>query len=800
MVKQINNPAGPLPKADVAVAILAKDSARTIAACLDSVVPFVKEVLVCVDSRSKDKTPTIAKKHGARVIADFRVSDYHECPNHGKILAQNFAEARNHSFALLCDDTEWLMWIDSDDVLIGGDKLKGFLDSLPQQVAGVWLDYHYSRTPTGITATLFQRERILRRSVGWHWEHRVHEIAAPNNQPAEHLQWTSIKDINVVHQHLGHDTAGSAHRNILLLEIDLEENPEDSRALFYLGNQYFALEKWDAAAHYYSQSVKTTNPYQAWQTWIYLSMALEKLQDFEGSLKAAYRAVDVVPYHPEPYLRLASMAMYARDVQRCEFWTRLAEQMHEAPFFAFKNPLDVPYNSKLTLSQAYANDGQISKARRELAKAIAVMPLPDIVKGHNELAKLEQETQDAESFLRVLSMSGESSPRVPNQLWKFGRVRDVVVPNILSNRPSTQPRIIFWCGRSLEHWSPRSINTGGIGGSETAVIEIAARFARDGWRVDVYNEPDYLEGEYEQVGYWGLNRLQANESADVLVGWRNPEAYNLPNQRKVSLLWMHDLNRGPSGDDHYQRWDQVLGVSRWHADYLQQVYQLDRVDFVPNGIDLARFSADVKRVPFRCVYASSPDRGLARLLRMWPAIAAEENMAELHIAYGWDTIDQSIAAGFDPKGTLQLLKAEIVELIGRDPRIIWRGRLPQDELAKLYQESYCWLYPTSFLEVSCISAMEAMAAGCVPVVSTAGALPETINDSGLLVTGNTYTYAWQEFYIHCAKAALRAPDVRKPLAMKAQQRAQSLTWDTAYEKWKDVVTAMLEVSKEQIPA
>ncbi len=71
-------------------------------------------------------------------------------------------------------------------------------------------------------------------------------------------------------------------------------------------------------------------------------------------------------------------------------------------------------------------------------------------------------------------------------------------------------------------------------------------------------------------------------------------------------------------------------------------------------------------------------------------------------------------------------KAHMQDLIAKSPRVVWRGRLPQDELAKLYSESYALLYPVDFLEVSCITVMEAMAGNCVPITSAAGALPETI--------------------------------------------------------------------------
>lgn len=246
------------------------------------------------------------------------------------------------------------------------------------------------------------------------------------------------------------------------------------------------------------------------------------------------------------------------------------------------------------------------------------------------------------------------------------------------------------------------------------------------------------------------------------------------------------------------RWQKVLGVSAWHADYLSNVYRLGNTGYVPNGIDRGRYAGEVKKVFGRCVWASSPDRGLETLLQLWPQIVAQEPEAELHIAYGWETIEKSIAAGYDPYGQLRSLKAYIEGLIQNTPRVVWRGRLKQDELATLYQESYAWLYPTSFTETFCISAVEAMAGGCVPVTSAAGALPETIGDGGVVVTGNTYSAPWREFWVACAKAVLLHPDTRLPLVQKGMERAQGMTWDASFENhWKPLVTGLLEGTKER---
>jgi glycosyltransferase involved in cell wall biosynthesis len=65
--------------------------------------------------------------------------------------------------------------------------------------------------------------------------------------------------------------------------------------------------------------------------------------------------------------------------------------------------------------------------------------------------------------------------------------------------------------------------------------------------------------------------------------------------------------------------------------------------------------------------------------------------------------------------------------------VFLRGRVGQVELADEMQQARVLAYPTAFLETSCITAMEARAAGLAIVTSSLGALRETVGKHGILV-------------------------------------------------------------------
>ncbi len=464
--------------------------------------------------------------------------------------------------------------------------------------------------------------------------------------------------------------------------------------------------------------------------------------------------------------------------------------------------MDRTFNSRLPLAAAYMDLGNLTEARRTLDSIVAVFP-DEKVKEQAAWARGQELAEGvASSYLDMCKVVGEDKAlelyaMLPDRVKQFGRARNVMATVLRQRRTKlTQPRIIFYCNANLEPWAPPSLNTTGIGGSETAVVEIAKRFAAAGWLTDVYNSADYMEGVYDGVGYWDPARIKDVAPPDVFVSWRRPEDYNVMDAGQ-HILWCHDLHNGPGATEDYHRWDKVLGVSQWHANMLKGYYDVE-AGFVPNGINPERFAA-IKKVPFRCVYASSPDRGLMRLLDLWPKIVESEPEAELHVAYGWQNFDKMIATG---RVEMQGFKNALVKKLEETPRVVWRDRLGQQDLAQLYSESYLWLYPTDFLEVSCISAMEAMAAGAVPVTTKCGALPETIGSAGLLIPAPYTSRGYAPTWLNVARGLLTDKGTREQYAAKGRERVLDLTWDQAAARWFEVLAVDLtpEVSPDDEPA
>lgn len=315
-------------------------------------------------------------------------------------------------------------------------------------------------------------------------------------------------------------------------------------------------------------------------------------------------------------------------------------------------------------------------------------------------------------------------------------------------------KIVFWLGPSPELWDPLTALDTGIGGSETAAIHMANQLTLLGHEVVVYaNCPSQFidadeDGKFpnsmdvEWVNY--QESVVRNLDCDVFVSSRTPMAKRMLMVKcKQAWLWMHDLHCGPDwdnviGTDH----DKVLCLSAWARDRFLSYYtgvEAEKVVVTSNGLDMSRFEDSrlrpgdqhlpgpkMERLPLRVTWSSSPDRGLDRLLDMWPKIYDVYGAGStLHVYYGFDTWKR-LADLHGLTGDLHrihLLESRLASMTSQG--VIFHGRVGQQEIAESYLRSQLWLYPTTFEEVSCITAMEAQAAGCKIVASRWGALPET---------------------------------------------------------------------------
>ena len=294
-----------------------------------------------------------------------------------------------------------------------------------------------------------------------------------------------------------------------------------------------------------------------------------------------------------------------------------------------------------------------------------------------------------------------------------------------------------------------------LGGSETSGYYLARELSERGHVVTVFSNcesagvsdgvmymPIGQRSQQFQFGE-GFERYARYTPSDVLIAQRVPNVFSAPFASKLNLWWTHDLalkrTQGALGS---QMWnvDGVLCVSEWHRHQICSVYDLpsDFVHVIRNAIDPSLFTRpftpDAKKAGRFMMYTSRPERGLMHLVEFGGIM---ERLLR---------IDPSLTlkvAGYDNTvPDMEPLYQRLWDRCRALPNVELLGPLGKRDLARHMQGAWLHLYPTTFEEVSCITAMEAQAAGTPFVASPVAALPETLDgEAGVSWVAHSDTHA-----------------------------------------------------------
>lgn len=355
--------------------------------------------------------------------------------------------------------------------------------------------------------------------------------------------------------------------------------------------------------------------------------------------------------------------------------------------------------------------------------------------------------------------------------------------------------VSVYTGAGMERWNPETAARSGIGGSETAVIEMSRLLARRGHRVTVYGDCSGIEGSFDGVEYADHSRYPSSGRADLLITSRRPSAVDLPDLYRAAVCWVHDVHCG--GELTYERAVRIrrfLTLSQWHRTFFMRTYGFlhgDQVAVTRNGIDLARFRKAIRRNPHRAVYGSSPDRGLELAVRAWPMVRSRVPDAELHAFYGFHNWELSASQSGD-RAALDRI-ARLKDALASTDGVTFHGRVDQVRLSEEYLASGVWAYPTWFSETSCISAMEAHAAGLRMVTSPVAALNETVGPRGTMVRGDWASDQYVGSFVDGVVAAMTTQRDNDRIAVEAYAR-DHFSWESVAAEWDRDLTKVVDES------
>lgn len=238
-----------------------------------------------LDTGSTDNTVNLLKPLGVNVTVK-------------EIHPWRFDVARNESLELVPKDTDICVCTDLDEVFESGWRKE--LEKLWEPNARIRYNYNWSFDKYNKPAINFYIEKIHSRD-NYEWVHPVHEVLK-----------TSIKEkiITTNNITLNHypDSTKSRSSYLPLLELSVQEDPNDDRNMHYLGREYMYYKQYQKCIDTLEKHLKLKSA--TWKdersaSMRFIARSYLNLQKIEEARLWYLNAIKETPYLREPLVEIA---------------------------------------------------------------------------------------------------------------------------------------------------------------------------------------------------------------------------------------------------------------------------------------------------------------------------------------------------------------------------------------------------------------------------------------------------------------------------------------------------------------
>lgn len=712
-----------MPKLALCMIVKATDNeALLLDKCLASAAEYVDGIFITLNGKEGQKRSkkalAVCNKYKAKV-SDFDWVD-------------DFAKARNFNFSQVPKNYDYIIWLDADDTIKNPHKLVDVIRMASKQpVDGIMAKYNYDIDEFGNVTTVHTNLRLVKNNGAFEWRGRLHETLVDTRRVVR----VRSDDFAVDHHATESRKDASNARNIRIMEqmVQDEGDSPDPRTLFYLGTAYVDARMYDEAIELLETYLRLSGwdeeraQAHVWLGRIYREQKNDNIQSTQHFLQALYENPKEVTAMVELGTTEMAMERWSKAIMWLEQAITIKTPVNTALVI---NPLENTYRAYMMLSQCHLEVGgkDLDMALKLAEAAHRIRPDETTTNFIAMVKDIIKERHTTQSFINAVKQLPTDKALIAYQkLSPDYRKNPAVLNAMKAHMPPKKWKknsIAIYCGNGiLKDWGPWSLESG-IGGSEEAVIRISKHLVALGWDVTVYNEVGTRDGKYDGVTYKNYWEFDSRDTFDVLVIWRAPFLLDAKFKSRKTYLWMHDvMGDAEFTPERLKNVDKVMLLSKYHATVYPSIPE-SKIFYTANGIDPKDFELEDgkhERNMHQVCYMSSQVRGLDTLLDIWPEVLQAVPDAKLKVCYGWEGYDNMYRNNPERMEWKDKIVNKMAEL-GVDDM----GRIGQQEIVKLIQQSGIWAYPTQFPEIYCITAVKAQAGGAWPVYTDFAALEEMV--------------------------------------------------------------------------
>jgi len=328
-------------------------------------------------------------------------------------------------------------------------------------------------------------------------------------------------------------------------------------------------------------------------------------------------------------------------------------------------------------------------------------------------------------------------------------------------------------------------------GSESSFFNIARSLAGLNHEVTLYCDTKSNNDHRPELHGAGLYSIDTpiRGDYDAAISLNEPDLFReLPSYAfNVVCHQFNDFVHATPGFDKFV--DAYAFLSPLHADHVAihtKEITRSKVTWIPNSLipieTPNRGHGVIRRKPHTAVWCSSPDRGLHRLLELWPHIRKKVPDARLEIYY---RIDPWLDRDWENNSKLGVRAnyiKECLKRLGRDGEngVEVVGAVSNIAMHEALLGAQVLPYTCeciNFTEGFSVSVMDACRAGCVPIISDTDAIGDIYGDVALVIPGKTVV-ASKDIWVESICRAMLDEGWAVEVRGRAQKFARAFECDT----------------------
>lgn len=340
----------------IRLAMIVRDEEAIIDRLIASTLPYIDSWRI-IDTGSTDSTVARVEAALVGVQGELRHSDW-----------VDFGHNRSELMEWATEDADWLLLLDADMTVDADDDLAKQLAQFSADAALVTVDGGVS----------YRMPYLVRGGRPWHFTGRTHEHLA-STEPYRTEWFDGLR--------ITHIADGSSHqvklaRDVELLSLDMVDNPQSARTIFYLAQTYRDSGELALALRHYCHRAEMGGWDEEVFWSLYQAALIEEKLELPSAGDSLLRAWDARPERAEPLYRLARRHRLMRQHHVAWIYASAAAALEPPADTLFVEAEIYRWGAAFERADAAWRLGHLDMARLESERLLALDGIPSDHREH----------------------------------------------------------------------------------------------------------------------------------------------------------------------------------------------------------------------------------------------------------------------------------------------------------------------------------------------------------------------------------------------------------------------------------